>query len=371
VPLDANESGTALLTTTFDGDDTEYIVVGTAYVLPEESEPSRGRLLVFEVKDGRLALVTEKDIKGACYCACSFNGKLLSGCNASVQLWRWQPGTEQDGNKALEYECHYHGSIMTLTLHSHGDFVICGDLLRSLSVLVYKADVSALEEVAFDFNPNYITAAEVVGGEVYLAAESAYNLLALAQNADTPNDDEHRMLNTLGQFHLGEFVNRFRKGSLVMRPTEPEEEREGGAGGGATHALRLSPHSVLYAAVSGAIGLVNPVSEPVYNLLLAIQTAVGKVIHGVGGLQFNTWRSFRNERKTVAWKNFLDGDLIEAFLDLPRPKMEEVLRYLTADAADASDPTLAPGSAAAAAAAAIPTTVGDLVRRVEELAAWH
>ena len=51
---------------TFDGDDTEYVVVGTAYVLPEEPEPSRGRLMVFEIKDNRLVLVTEKDLKGVC-----------------------------------------------------------------------------------------------------------------------------------------------------------------------------------------------------------------------------------------------------------------------------------------------------------------
>ncbi len=39
-------------------------IPGTGYVLPEESDPSRGRLLVFEVKETRLLLVAEKDIKG-------------------------------------------------------------------------------------------------------------------------------------------------------------------------------------------------------------------------------------------------------------------------------------------------------------------
>eukprot|EP00667_Euglena_gracilis_P000838 EG_transcript_838 len=364
--LDANENGVSILTTTFDGDDVEYIVVGTAYVLPEESEPSRGRLLVFEVKDSRLLLVAEKDIKGACFCLCAFNGKLLSGCNANVQLWKWQPGTDQDGNKALEYECHFHGSIMTLTLHSRGDFVIFGDIMRSLSVLMYKADVSALEEIAFDFNPNMITASEVLGDDVYIGAENFYNLFTLAQNADTTNDDEHRMLNTLGQFHLGEFVNCFHKGSLVMRVTDQEKDQAPNP-----YALKLSPHSLIYGTISGAVGVINPISEQLYNVLLAIQNAIAKVIQGVGGLQFNVWRSFHNERKTVAWKNFLDGDLIEAFLDLPRPKMEEVMRLLKVDMMDVSDAALAPHSSAAQAAAALPATVEDLVRRIEDLTAWH
>ena len=42
------------------------------------------------------------------------------GPPVQIQLWKWQPGTEQDGNKTLEYECHHHGSIITLTLQSRG-----------------------------------------------------------------------------------------------------------------------------------------------------------------------------------------------------------------------------------------------------------
>jgi DNA damage-binding protein 1 len=38
------------------------------------------------------------------------------------------------------------------------------------------------------------------------------------------------------------------------------------------------------------------------------------------------WRSFSNERKTVEKRNFIDGDLIEAFLDLPHDRMEAIAR---------------------------------------------
>ncbi len=38
----------------------------------------------------------------------------------------------------------------------------------------------------------------------------------------------------------------------------------------------------------------------------------------------STWRCFSNERRTEPAIGFVDGDLIESFLDLPRSKMEEV-----------------------------------------------
>ena len=40
------------------------------------------------------------------------------------------------------------------------------------------------------------------------------------------------------------------------------------------------------------------------------------------------WRSFHTERKTEPSFGFIDGDLIESFLDLSREKMQEVVQGL-------------------------------------------
>ena len=41
-----------------------------------------------------------------------------------------------------------------------------------------------------------------------------------------------------------------------------------------------------------------------------------------------SWRAFSNDRKTVEAHGFIDGDLIEAFLDLKPEKMAEVVKGL-------------------------------------------
>lgn len=45
-------------------------------------------------------------------------------------------------------------------------------------------------------------------------------------------------------------------------------------------------------------------------------------------LDSGTWRSFHTERKTEQATGFIDGDLIESFLDLGRAKMQEVVSTL-------------------------------------------
>lgn len=65
-----------------------------------------------------------------------------------------------------------------------------------------------------------------------------------------------------------------------------------------------------------------------YNFLLDVQNKLAKVIKSVGKIDHDLWRSFHSERACEASFGFIDGDLIESFLDLSRDKMEEVVQGL-------------------------------------------
>ena len=65
-----------------------------------------------------------------------------------------------------------------------------------------------------------------------------------------------------------------------------------------------------------------------YNFLSDIQTRMAQVIKPVGKIEHAFWRSFATERKVEPCEGFIDGDLIEAFLDLSNDKMREVVAGL-------------------------------------------
>jgi DNA damage-binding protein 1 len=54
------------------------------------------------------------------------------------------------------------------------------------------------------------------------------------------------------------------------------------------------------------------------------QDALRKVVRGVGGLEHAEFRAFRSERKVSESRGFVDGDLIETFLDLSPSDAEQV-----------------------------------------------
>ncbi|MCL7038249.1 hypothetical protein MKW94_006303, partial [Papaver nudicaule] len=135
-PLDTYEYGCSILSCSFADDNNVYYCVGTAYVIPEESEPTKGRILVFAVEDGKLQLLAEKETKGSVYSLNSFNGKLLAAINQKIQLYKWN--LRDDGSRELQLECGHHGHILALYVQTRGDFIVVGDLMKSVSLLIYK-----------------------------------------------------------------------------------------------------------------------------------------------------------------------------------------------------------------------------------------
>lgn len=102
--------------------------------------------------------------------------------------------------------------------------------------------------------------------------------------------------------------------------------------------------TLLFGTVNGAIGVIAHLSKKDYEFLEKVQKAMTQVIKGIGGFSHENWRSFATDRKRESCKYFLDGDLIESFLDLKRDKMEEVVEKMNEK-----------------------VTVEDLIKKIEEL----
>eukprot|EP01114_Cavostelium_apophysatum_P022802 TRINITY_DN8377_c0_g1_i1.p1 TRINITY_DN8377_c0_g1~~TRINITY_DN8377_c0_g1_i1.p1 ORF type:complete len:965 (-),score=280.18 TRINITY_DN8377_c0_g1_i1:487-3381(-) len=207
-PLDANEHPGSIVSCGF-GEESgrEYFVVGTAYVYPDEAEPSKGRILIFEVSDKQLKLVTENPVNGSVYCLNAFNKKVLAGVNNKVELF-----TMNEDDKKLRLEATHHGHILALYLASRGDFIIVGDLMRSISLLLCKTTTGNdqtstydIEEIARDYNSNWMTAVDVIDDDTFIGAENSFNIFTVRRNSGAATDEERSSLEVTGQYHLGEF----------------------------------------------------------------------------------------------------------------------------------------------------------------------
>ncbi|DAZ92907.1 TPA: LOW QUALITY PROTEIN: hypothetical protein N0F65_013069, partial [Lagenidium giganteum] len=334
--LDPFEAVGAIISTSFAGDssNTTYFVVGTAYVHDEEWEPHQGRILVFSISgihgERKLQLVTEREVKGSVFCLNAFNGKVLAGVNSKVQLYKWSESTESE--KELISECGHHGHTIVVHMDSRGDFIIVGDLMKSVSLLSYKQLDGSIEEIAKDLNSNWMTAVGIIDTDTYIGSESDFNLFTVQRNSGAASDEERGRLETVGEYHVGEYINRFRFGSLVM-----QNQNQVGSSSSemvdvgqpqldvATKKSATSPdgqhQSMLFGSASGMIGVILPITKEQYQVLVRVQNALNRVIKGVGGFSHKEWRMFENRRSVAEARNFIYGDLVESFLDLSKSEM--------------------------------------------------
>jgi len=330
-----NEHCTALMSCQLANDTNTYYCVGTSIVIPEEPEPKSGSIVLFQLVEGKLIQVASKEVKGAVFCLQEFNGKVLAGINSSVTIFEWT------AEKELQQECSYSNIIVALYIKTKGDFILVGDLMRSMTLLAYKPMEGRIEEIAQEYSPNWMTAVEILDDDTFLGAENSFNLCTCQKDSAATSDEERNTLNEVGRYHVGEFINVFRHGSLIIQHANEQ--------------VTPIQSSVLFGTVSGAIGLVASISKTMFDFLLQVQTKLNKVIVSVGKIEHSSWRSFSNERKTEQAEGYIDGDVIESFLDLPRVQMEEVVSGLQIEDGGMKRDC----------------TVEDLIKQVEELTRIH
>uniref|UniRef100_A0A673MNK9 DNA damage-binding protein 1 n=1 Tax=Sinocyclocheilus rhinocerous TaxID=307959 RepID=A0A673MNK9_9TELE len=131
--------------------------------------------------------------------------------------------------------------------------------------------------IARDFNPNWMSAVEILDDDNFLGAENAFNLFVCQKDSAATTDEERQHLQEVGLFHLGEFVNVFSHGSLVLQNLGESSTPTQG--------------SVLFGTVNGMIGLVTSLSESWYSLLLDLQNRLNKVIKSVGKIEHSLYPS--------------------------------------------------------------------------------
>ncbi|KAI8927951.1 mono-functional DNA-alkylating methyl methanesulfonate N-term-domain-containing protein [Entophlyctis helioformis] len=332
VELHAYELASSLMVAQLSTDGPPLYIVGTGFAFPHEDEPTRGRILVLTVTSTRqLRLVHEYEIRGSAYSLTTAQGKLIAGVNSKVLVLRWNADAA-----LLELESTNHGHVLALTLASRGDFVLVGDLMKSVTLLALNAQTGCLEEVARDHDTSWMTAVGMVDDDLYIGADSSYNLFAVRRrHGDAETEEERQRLGAAAHFHIGELVNRFRHGSLTMRMAD--------------QVLPASPE-LLYCTVSGTIGVIATVTAETFAILDALQDGMRHVVQGVGGLEHAEWRRFVTERKQCPQAGMIDGDLVETFLELNQAQQEQVEAFVTQR---------------------VPTGLQELIKLVEDLTRIH
>ncbi|KAI8064743.1 CPSF A subunit region-domain-containing protein [Gongronella butleri] len=310
----------------------QYVFVGT--VLPKgegDKEKHFGRVLMFHFgPDHRLQLLDAVEVPGVVYAMKPYKNSLVVGVNGFLYyLTTYRPEAALGERMTLTRKLHT--SVLAVDMDTIDDVLVVGDYMQSISS--YKLDTkpasAPLVQVARDFNSNWMTAVQIVDRHLYIGAEMSHNVFTVQMPAIDADDkvigrDQMLRMDTVGQFHLGDAINRIRTGTLgddIDKGGDEDEEM--------AEADDQAPWSLMYATVNGAIGTMVGISEADYDMLIRMQDQILAVQTPIGKMDYAAWRSFRNGVRSEPAKGFIDGDLIETFLTLSPTQQAKVADALT------------------------------------------
>ncbi|KAH7103421.1 CPSF A subunit region-domain-containing protein [Auriculariales sp. MPI-PUGE-AT-0066] len=286
-------------------------VVGTACIVTGEDESTRGRIIVYETVEGEDGfnswIALTHTVPGSAYALASVDGLLIVAVNTALQFYALEFNALSETERAprlsmrLVKEWNHNHVVKTLNVLDH---LICvGDVMTSVTILSWRDGV--LQQMSKYFSPLWPAAAAFIKPTTVIAADIDLNLFTFRQR-----QDDSRMLEKDGRFHLGEHVNKFIPGQLVSY----------GRTSSSGEAAFVPRH--VFVTSTGCIGTVTQADDDASRKLYALQRNLARVLDKkVPGHE--AWRAPHtsdlpsgpaSENQTAT--GFLDGDLLERFFDL-------------------------------------------------------
>ncbi|KAI8988150.1 mono-functional DNA-alkylating methyl methanesulfonate N-term-domain-containing protein [Mycotypha africana] len=299
----------------------EYYVLATGIDTDQYEQKCVGRIFVLQViststNERKLRVVDQIKTDGIVDCLKAFQGKLIASMSGKLHVYKWEKTSGSKGR--LKSVCSKPLPSVTEAISTFNDYIITGDMAYSIVVMRYDSRTESLIEVAAHERLKEILAIEATDENLYVAAEREGHLFVVEKCSEENNDaiaTDEPLLETVSVWHLGDTVRRIRFGSFGMNDENDPDRKP----------TEMTASSLIFATSSGAIGLITDVPHDKFKLLDQMQYNMSKVVKSVGGLSHTDWRSVCiMDRKDDA-VNFIDGDLIESFLDLTPQQMQNVV----------------------------------------------
>ncbi|KAK0522383.1 hypothetical protein OC842_006480 [Tilletia horrida] len=358
--LEVGEHPHCIETVTMDG--RNFFVVGTGWDNPMESETTSGRILGLELVPSRwksgdreLAVAFSQKVRGGVNAIVGAGGGLVAAINSQVVFYTTRPSKLADRELGLQRQGAWACAFFATTLVApRGDpeHVLVGDAMRSMVVLKLEVDGGSLSEVARECDPSWTSAVEQLSARAqsYVGADMSFNLFVSARTLVTPvvrrrkeaaaramgTDLEGRVrepgagerssnteppmekefthvIKRRGAFHLGDMVNRFRKGALL------HEE-------GLTVLGETVRPNVVFCTAGGALGVLADMGQRSGRLLAGLVQAIDDEIPTLGNVSLRERRAFRTDHREMPAVGFVDGDgLVGRFLSLGETERRRVV----------------------------------------------
>ena len=284
-PLDDEEKGVSLLVL------DRFILAGTT-----NDKLETGSLRVFTFAKRELTQVTEQKLEGPPLCMQMLGEQICVTMGRWVSLWQLSEG----GTLSMISKAKRQFSVL-VALDCREDVVAVGDMIKS--VTLFKLTDGELQDFSGHGKVFYVSDVVLMSSNLVLVSDIRCNVV-LFRYGGTKN------LELVASWNMQEKLTCL--SACPVTPLMAELD------------LRQLCY---YTSADGSVGLVALLNEERYSVLKALQEELLKRFTVFRSLPYPEMRQLVDYRPKDAF-NFVDGDLLQQFLIMPRAQQETIAMEL-------------------------------------------
>lgn len=171
----------------------------------------------------------------------------------------------------------------------------------------------------------------VIGDNEWVAADMEGNLIVVRRNVKGVTEDDRKRLEVTSELRIGEIVNSI----IPVRVPQENLPTSRARGSSTTTNTKIvtdvpvvKPKAFL-ATIEGGVYMFGTIDSDHQDLLMRLQQAVAARTKGLGYMPWAKYRAFKSEvREADEPFRFVDGELVEGFLNFSQEDMAEVVAEL-------------------------------------------
>ena len=213
-------------------------------------------------------------------------------------------------------------------------YLIISDLYRSIVLYSYDVNNDKLNEMCRDYNLTWVYGISQIKNNLLYISDIDGNIVTLEKNMQPKSDQERFKFDRKAYFNLGERINSLVMTSLKNRKlyllssennkndiiNNNEEDQNNN--------LEVEVKVTYFGTLEGSLGIIISLNKEVFDFLKSLENLIIKKVHNNGNFNYQKFRSFKDGFNLKTSKGFIEGKIIEDFLNFDESYKNNLLNEL-------------------------------------------